>query len=33
VIGAVLIIYKHSNNIQRLRAGTESKFTFEVRKP
>ena len=33
VIGAMLIIYKHSNNIQRLRAGTESKFTFEVRKP
>jgi len=28
VFGAVLIIYKHSNNIQRLRAGTESKFTF-----
>jgi glycerol-3-phosphate acyltransferase PlsY len=28
VIGATLIIYKHSNNIQRLRAGTESKFTF-----
>jgi len=28
VIGAALIIYKHSNNIQRLRAGTESKFTF-----
>jgi glycerol-3-phosphate acyltransferase PlsY len=33
VIGAMLIIYKHSNNIQRLRAGTESNFTFEVRKP
>ena len=30
VIGAVLIIYKHSNNLRRLRAGTESVFTFGV---
>ena len=26
VIGAAFIIYKHSSNIQRLRAGTENKF-------
>jgi glycerol-3-phosphate acyltransferase PlsY len=32
VIGAVLIIYKHSNNICRLRAGTESVFTFGGRR-
>ena len=33
LIGAALIIYKHSSNIQRLRAGTESKFTFGAKKP
>jgi glycerol-3-phosphate acyltransferase PlsY len=33
VAGAALIIYKHSSNIQRLRAGTESKFSFGVTKP
>jgi len=33
VIAAGLIIYKHSSNIQRLRAGTESKFIFGAKKP
>ncbi len=33
LIAAALIIYKHSNNIQRLRAGTESAFTFGARRP
>jgi glycerol-3-phosphate acyltransferase PlsY len=32
-VAAGLIIYKHSNNIQRLRAGTENSFTFGTRKP
>jgi len=33
VIAAALIIYKHSNNIRRLQAGTESVFTFGARRP
>jgi acyl phosphate:glycerol-3-phosphate acyltransferase len=33
LIGAILIIYKHSNNIGRLRDGTESKFSFGVKRP
>jgi glycerol-3-phosphate acyltransferase PlsY len=33
LIGAVLIIYKHSNNIRRLRDGTESEFSFGVKRP
>jgi len=32
IVGAAFIIYKHSSNIQRLRDGTESVFTFEARK-
>jgi len=32
-ISAVFIIYKHSNNLQRLRAGSESKFTFGAKRP
>jgi len=32
VIAAVFIIYKHSSNIQRLRAGTENRFTFGAKK-
>lgn len=31
VIGGGFIIYKHSNNIRRLRAGNESVFTFGAR--
>ena len=33
LVGAAFIIYKHSSNIQRLRAGTESVFTFGAKKP
>jgi len=33
VVAAALIIYKHSSNIQRIRAGTENVFTFGVKKP
>ena len=33
VIGAAFIIYKHSSNIQRLRAGTENRFKFGAKKP
>lgn len=33
VLGAGFVIYKHSSNIQRLRAGTENVFTFGARKP
>ena len=33
VVAAAFIIYKHSSNIQRLRAGTESVFTFGAKKP
>jgi glycerol-3-phosphate acyltransferase PlsY len=33
LIGATFIIYKHSSNIQRLRDGTENRFTFGARKP
>lgn len=32
IVGATFIIYKHSSNIVRLRAGTESVFTFGARK-
>ncbi len=32
VLGGVFIIYKHSNNIQRIRAGTEHQFSFGGRK-
>jgi glycerol-3-phosphate acyltransferase PlsY len=32
VAGAAFIIYKHSSNIKRLRAGTESVFSFGARK-
>ncbi|MGO9010681.1 MAG: glycerol-3-phosphate 1-O-acyltransferase PlsY [Bryobacteraceae bacterium] len=32
LVAAILIIYKHSNNIRRLRAGTENVFTFGARK-
>jgi glycerol-3-phosphate acyltransferase PlsY len=32
-ISSVFIIYKHSSNIRRLRAGTESVFSFGARKP
>lgn len=32
IVGAAFIIYKHSSNIVRLRAGTESVFTFGARK-
>ena len=32
VIAAVFIIYKHSSNIQRLRAGTENRFKFGAKK-
>jgi len=28
ILGGLFIIYKHSNNIQRLRAGTENRFSF-----
>src|SRR5579872_4211918 len=28
ILGGAFIIYKHSNNIQRLRAGTENQFSF-----
>jgi glycerol-3-phosphate acyltransferase PlsY len=31
VVGAAFIIYKHSNNIRRLRAGNENVFTFGAR--
>jgi acyl phosphate:glycerol-3-phosphate acyltransferase len=33
IVGAAFIIYKHSSNMHRLRAGTESVFTFGARKP
>ncbi len=33
LIAAALIIYKHSNNIRRLRAGTESVFVFGAKRP
>ena len=33
LIGGIFIIYKHSSNIQRLRADTENVFTFGARKP
>ena len=33
VIAAAFIIYKHSSNIQRLRAGTENRFKFGAKKP
>ena len=33
IVAAVFIIYKHSSNIQRIRAGTENVFTFGVKKP
>jgi acyl phosphate:glycerol-3-phosphate acyltransferase len=33
IVGAAFIIYKHSSNMHRLRAGTESIFTFGARKP
>ena len=32
IVGAAFITYKHSSNIARLRAGTESVFTFGARK-
>jgi glycerol-3-phosphate acyltransferase PlsY len=32
VISAMFIIYKHSSNIQRLRAGTENVFSFGAKK-
>jgi acyl phosphate:glycerol-3-phosphate acyltransferase len=32
IIGAIFIIYRHSNNLQRLHDGTESIFTFGVQK-
>jgi glycerol-3-phosphate acyltransferase PlsY len=32
VIAGAFIIYKHSSNIRRLRAGSESVFTFGARK-
>jgi len=32
LIAGAFIIYKHSSNIQRLRAGSESVFTFGARK-
>jgi glycerol-3-phosphate acyltransferase PlsY len=32
-IGGIFIIYKHSSNIARVRAGTESVFSFGSRKP
>jgi acyl phosphate:glycerol-3-phosphate acyltransferase len=31
LVGAAFVIYKHSSNIQRLRAGTENVFTFGSR--
>ena len=33
VVGGAFIIYKHSSNIARVRAGTESVFSFGSRKP
>jgi glycerol-3-phosphate acyltransferase PlsY len=33
VVAAAFIIYRHSSNIQRLRAGTESRFRFGAGKP
>ncbi len=33
LLGGAFIVYKHSSNMQRLRAGTENKFTFGARKP
>lgn len=33
LIGSAFIIYKHSSNIRRLRAGTENVFTFGARRP
>jgi len=33
VAAAILIIYKHSNNIRRLRAGTENVFTLGAKRP
>jgi glycerol-3-phosphate acyltransferase PlsY len=33
ILAAALIVYKHKGNIQRLRAGSESVFTFGTRKP
>jgi len=33
VVAGALIIYKHSENIHRLRAGTENVFAFGARKP
>jgi glycerol-3-phosphate acyltransferase PlsY len=33
LIGGIFVIYKHSSNIQRLRTGSESVFTFGARKP
>jgi glycerol-3-phosphate acyltransferase PlsY len=33
LIAGAFIIYKHSNNIQRLHAGNENVFTFGARKP
>ena len=32
VIGGAFIVWRHSGNIQRLRAGTENVFTFGSRK-
>jgi len=32
VIASAFIIYRHSSNIQRLRSGTENRFTFGARK-
>jgi glycerol-3-phosphate acyltransferase PlsY len=31
-VGGVFIIYKHSNNVQRIRAGTENRFFFGARR-
>jgi glycerol-3-phosphate acyltransferase PlsY len=33
IIAGAFIIYKHSSNIQRLRAGREHVFGFGARKP
>jgi acyl phosphate:glycerol-3-phosphate acyltransferase len=32
VAGGAFIIYKHSNNMQRIRAGTENRFSFGARR-
>jgi glycerol-3-phosphate acyltransferase PlsY len=32
IVAGAFIVYKHSSNLQRLRAGTEHVFTFGARK-